>query len=256
MTAHPRPSYYTDAVVQKAETNNSVPHVTGLLVVLAALFVTVLITSNIIAVKLIAISPGLPGFLGEERILPAAIVLFPITYILGDVLTEVYGFGYARRVIWLGFLCNVVAVLAFWVGGLLPAAVFWEGQAAYDTILGFTPRLLTASLIAYLIGEFSNSIILSRLKLATGGRWLWTRTIGSTIVGQGVDSAVFITIAFVNIIPGGDLMELILTQWTFKVLYEVAATPLTYAVVTYIKRREGVDVYDRRVSLNPLAVFK
>ncbi len=243
-------------MAQNAAPGSSVPRVTGLFLVFAALFVTVLIASNITAVKLIAIAPGLPGFLGDERVLPAAIIVFPITYILGDVLTEVYGFHYARRVIWLGFLCNLVAVAVFWAGGLLPAASFWEGQEAYDTILGNTPRLLTASFIAYLVGELSNSIILSQLKLATRGRWLWTRTIGSTIVGQGVDSAVFITIAFMNILSGGDLVELVLTQWAVKVLYEAAATPITYAVVASVKRWEGLDAYDPRVSLNPLAMFK
>ena len=223
------------------------PRFTGLLVVLTALFVTVLVTSNIMAVKIVEV---------WGRILPAAIVLFPITYILGDVLTEVYGFRMARRVIWLGFLCNTVAVVGFWIGGLLPAAVFWEDQEAYKAILGYTPRLLAASFAGYLVGEFSNSIVLSRLKLATEGRWLWLRTIGSTIVGQGLDSAVFITAAYAGTLAGGDLVELALTQWIVKVIYEAAATPLTYAVVTYLKRREGIDTYDRQVSLNPLAFFK
>ena len=227
--------------------NASTPRVTGLFVVLAALFVTLLITSNITAVKIVQV---------WGRILPAAIVLFPITYILGDVLTEVYGFRFARRVIWLGFLCNAVAVVGFWAGGVLPAATFWEGQEAYQAILGYTPRLLVASFAGYLVGEFSNSIILSRLKVATQGRWLWSRTIGSTIVGQGTDSAIFITVAFAGTMSGSDLVELLLTQWIVKVLYETAATPLTYAVVTYVKRREGVDTYDRQVSLNPLAFLR
>ena len=227
--------------------DSSAPRFTGLLVVLTAVFVTVLVTSNIMAVKIIEV---------WGRILPAAIVLFPITYILGDVLTEVYGFRMARRVIWLGFLCNAVAVVGFWIGGLLPAAVIWGDQEAYKAILGYTPRLLAASFAGYLVGEFSNSIVLSRLKLATEGRWLWLRTIGSTIVGQGLDSAVFITAAFVGTFAGGDLVELALTQWIVKVLYEAAATPLTYAVVTYLKRREGIDTYDRQVSLNPLAFLK
>jgi len=223
------------------------PRITGLFLVLATLFVTLLITSNITAVKIIEL---------WGRILPAAIVLFPITYILGDVLTEVYGFRFARRVIWLGFLCNTLAVMGFWIGGILPAAPFWEGQNAYGVILGHTPRLLGASFAGYLVGEFTNSIVLSRLKVATGGRWLWTRTIGSTIVGQGVDSALFITLAFLGTLALSDLAELLLTQWVVKVLYEVAATPMTYAVVTYVKRREGVDTYDRQVSLNPLAFFQ
>ncbi|MBI4200790.1 MAG: queuosine precursor transporter [Chloroflexi bacterium] len=224
------------------------PRVTGLFVLFAALFVTLLITSNIMAVKLILL---------QGRVLPAAIVLFPITYILGDVLTEVYGLRYARRVIWLGFLCNLVAVGGFWIGGLLPPAPFWEEkQAAYQTILGYTPRLLAASFAGYLVGELSNSIVLSRLKLVTQGRWLWMRTIGSTVVGEGVDSVAFITIAFAGTMPDSDLMELVLTQWVVKVLYETAATPLTYAVVAYVKRREGIDMYDRQVSLNPFDLFR
>ena len=223
------------------------PRVTSLFLVMAALFVTLLISSNIVAVKIIEV---------WGRIMPAAIVLFPATYVLGDIFTEVYGFRFARRVIWLGFLCNTVAVMGFWVAGMLPSAPFWEGQDAYDAILGYTPRLLAASFAGYLVGEFSNSIVLSRLKVATQGRWLWSRTIGSTIVGQGVDSVVFITVAFMGTAAGGNLTELILTQWVIKVLYETVATPVTYAVVGYVKSREGLDVYDRSISLNPLAFLR
>ena len=224
--------------------NASQPRITGLFFPLAALFITCLITSNIIAVKIIAV---------WGHILPAAIVLFPITYILGDVLTEVYGFRFARRVIWLGFLCNALAVLAFWTGGLLPAAPFWEDQESYQAILGYTPRLLIASFAGYIVGEFSNSITLSKLKVATQGRWLWIRTIGSTIIGQAVDTALFITLAFAGTMTGGNLAQLLVTQWIVKVMYEAVATPLTYAVVTYVKRKENVGTYDRDVSLNPLA---
>ena len=226
---------------------SSEPRVTGLFLVLACVFVTLLVTSNIIAVKLIEVF---------GHVLPAAIILFPMTYILGDIFTEVYGFRFARRVIWLGFLCNAVAVVGFWAGGVLPAVSFWEGQDAYDAILGYTPRLLMASFAGYLVGEFANSIILSRLKVATEGRWLWTRTIGSTLVGQGFDSAVFITLAFIGTVAGNSLVELVITQWVFKVVYEAAATPLTYAVVGYVKRREGVDTFDYNASLNPLAFLR
>jgi uncharacterized integral membrane protein (TIGR00697 family) len=220
--------------------------ITPLFVLVTALFITTLITANIIAVKLVVIA-------GE--VLPAAIIIFPISYILGDVLTEVFGFRRARAVIWLGFLCNLLAVGGIWVGGLLPAAGFWqENEAAYDTILGYTPRILAASFAAYLVGEFANSMILSRMKVATQGRFLWMRTIGSTIVGQGLDSAIFITIAFAGQVP--DLWRLVWIQWLAKVIYEVAATPFTYLVVTYIKRWERVDVYDRGVSLNPLPALE
>jgi uncharacterized integral membrane protein (TIGR00697 family) len=213
-------------------------------VLIVAVFVTCLITANIIAVKLV----NLYGL-----IVPAAVIIFPISYIFGDVLTEVYGYAASRRVIWLGFICNLLAVIAMAIGGALPAASFWQHQAAYDTILGYTPRLLTASFIAYLIGEFANSFILAKMKVATRGRWLWTRTIGSTLIGEGLDSLVFMTIAFFGTIPLDGMANAIVTQWLFKVAYEVLATPLTYAVVTWLKRQEGVDVYDERTNFSPWA---
>ena len=212
----------------------------GPFLVATAFFITALITSNIIAVKLAQIGPF---------VLPAAIILFPVSYILGDVLTEVYGYRAARRVIWLGFACNALVVLFVWLGGLLPGAPFWEAQPAYQRILGFTPRLLAASFTAYLLGEFANAMVLARLKVATRGRWLWLRTIGSTLVGQGLDSLVFITLAF-GFNPG-----IVVTQWLAKSAYEAVATPLTYAVVTYLKRVEGVDADDRYTDLNPIQVL-
>ncbi|MBN1220536.1 MAG: queuosine precursor transporter [Anaerolineae bacterium] len=214
-------------------------------VLVAAIFVTCLMTANIIAVKLMSIA----GF-----ILPAAVIIFPLSYIVGDVLTEVYGYRQARQVIWLGFLCNLIAVVAIWLGGLLPPAPFWQGQEAYQIILGSTPRLLFASFIAYLAGEFSNAFVLAKLKIATQGRWLWLRTISSTLVGQGLDSLVFITVAFVGIIPLGGLVSAIVTQWLAKSLYEAVVTPLTYVVVNFLKRQEGLDVYDYETRFNPLLV--
>jgi uncharacterized integral membrane protein (TIGR00697 family) len=216
-------------------------------VVVVAIFITCLITANITAVKLVSIL-GL--------ILPAGVIIFPISYIVGDVLTEVYGFRMARRVIWLGFICNLIAVLAIWLAGIMPAAPFWKGQEAYDTILGYTPRLLAASFLAYLIGEFANSIVLARMKVATNGRWLWSRTIGSTLVGQGLDSLVFVLVAFFGTIPLAGLIAAIIAQWLFKSLYEAAVTPLTYLVVNALKRHEGVDVYDRDTDFNPLPVAR
>ncbi len=211
--------------------------------VVVSLFITCLITANIIAVKLITVF-GL--------VLPAAVIVFPISYILGDVLTEVYGYRQARSVIWLGFACNLVLVIAVWLGGLLPAATFWDGQAAYTRILGYTPRILVASFLAYLVGEFSNSFVLAKLKIATSGRHLWTRTIGSTLVGQGLDSMVFITLAFAGTIPFSGLLSAIITQWLVKTAYEAAVTPLTYKAVNFLKRREGLDVYDYDTRFNPL----
>ena len=206
-------------------------------------FITCLITANIIAVKLFSVA-GL--------VLPAAVIIFPISYIVGDVLTEVYGYQRARQVIWLGFFCNLIAVVAIWLGGLLPPASFWDGQAAYDQILGYTPRLLAASFLAYLAGEFANSFVLAKMKIFTKGRWLWTRTIGSTLVGQGLDSLVFISGAFLGTIPLAGLGSAIVTQWLAKSAYETLATPLTYAVVNFLKRQEGADVYDYGTKFNPL----
>lgn len=221
-----------------------------------AIFVTCLITANIIAVKLIDVG-GL--------ILPAAVIIFPVSYIVGDVLTEVYGYARARQVIWIGFACNLIAVVAIAIAGVLPPADFWaSNQAAYETILGFTPRLLAASFVAYLVGEFLNSYVLARMKVATEGRYLWTRTIGSTLVGQFADSAVFITLGLLQItalppamqgtLPPQALLNTIVVQWLFKSLYEIVATPLTYAVVGRLKRAEGVDVFDFETNFNPFRV--
>ena len=210
-----------------------------------ALFIGCLIAANIIAVKLIFI---------WGMLLPAAVIVFPVSYILGDVLTEVYGYRAARRVIWLGFVANLVVVAAIWAGGALPAVGFWKGQEAYDQILGAAPRILAASFIAYLIGEFTNSYVLAKMKIATNGRFLWARTIGSTLVGQGLDSAVFIAIAFIGILPTPALVTAIVTQWLFKSAYEACATPVTYGVVNYLKRSEGIDVYDRDTKFNPLLI--
>lgn len=220
-------------------------HYSTWFVLVVAIFVTCLITANIVAVKLVDIA-GL--------IVPAGIVIFPISYIVGDVLTEVYGYKAARRVIWLGFFCNLLAVLAIIAGQVLPGAVFWDAQNAYERILGYTPRLLLASFAAFLLGEFANSFVLSRLKVITEGRHLWLRTIGSTVVGQGLDSLVFILIAFWGTTAIDVLASTIVTQWIFKVAYEALATPITYSVVNFIKRQEGVDTFDRDISFNPLSL--
>lgn len=216
-------------------------------VVVVALFVTCLIAANITAVKLIDVF---------GHVLPAAIVIFPVSYILGDILTEVYGYHQARRVIWLGFLCNLLLVLVIGAGQILPAADFWDGQAAYERILGYAPRILAASFLAYLIGEFANAFVLAKMKIATRGRWLWTRTIGSTLVGQGLDSLVFITLAFAGAMPTSALLGLIVTQWLAKSAYEALATPITYLVVNHLKAKEGCDAYDHDTRFNPLALSR
>ena len=216
---------------------------------IATIFITTLLTANITAVKLADF--GTFPLIGEI-VLPAAIIIFPLSYIVGDILTEVYGFAATRRVIWMGFFANLILVIFIYLCQLLPPAVFWNGQEAYENILGFTSRLLIASFTAYLVGEFANSMILARLKVITEGRWLFIRTISSTVVGQGIDSALFITIAFLNVLDGSDLIRMIALQWSFKVLYEVIATPLTYAIVGFLKQKENVDIYDEETSFNPL----
>jgi len=219
---------------------------------IAAVFVTSLIIANIIAVKLVSIGP---------LVLAASILIFPVSYIFGDILTEVYGYARARRVIWIGFGCNLLAVIVLWLSIELPPAPFWKlpsldspqaSQQAYQAIFGFTPRILAASFIAYLIGEFLNSFVLAKMKIATGGRHLWLRTIGSTVVGQFADSAVFIFLAFAGMIPSGALGELVVTQWLTKSAYEALVTPLTYGAVNYLKRVEREDHYDRETNFNPL----
>jgi hypothetical protein len=209
----------------------------------AALFVTCLLTANTMATKLITVG---------GVVLTAGIVIFPVSYVVADVLTEVWGYGATRRVIWLGFACNTLMVVALWLGGELPAAPFWKGQDAYETIFGLTPRVLAASFLAYLVGEFANAMVLAKLKVATRGRWLWMRTIGSTVVGQGLDSAAFVTLAFAGVVPAGALVHIVAAQWVVKVVYEAAATPLTYAAVAWLKSREGLDVYDRHTDFNPV----
>ena len=216
---------------------------------IATIFITTLLTANITAVKLADF--GTFPLIGEI-VLPAAIIIFPLSYIVGDILTEVYGFAATRRVIWMGFFANLILVIFIYLCQLLPPAVFWNGQEAYENILGFTSRLLIASFTAYLVGEFANSMILARLKVITEGRWLFIRTISSTVVGQGIDSALFITIAFLNVLDGSDLIRMIALQWSIKVLYEVIATPLTYAIVGFLKQKENVDIYDEETSFNPL----
>ena len=201
-------------------------------VVVAGFFVTALVVSNIIAVKLVEMS---------GRIFPAGLVIFPLSYLLGDVLTEVYGIRSARRVIWLGFACNLLALGAIQAAIHLPA-LDPEFQVQFEAVLGTTWRLFLASLAAYTVGELANAYVLAYMKGATRGRWLWTRTIGSTIVGEGLDSLIFVTIAFAG--TGAGLANPIVTTWLIKVGWETLATPVTYWIVGYLKRTEGVDVYD------------
>jgi len=213
------------------------------LVIIIAVFITCLITANIIAVKVIGLGPF---------ILPAAIFVFPLSYIFGDVLTEVYGYQVARRVIWLGFACNLIFVIFAGVGQVLPPAPFWGDQEAYRSILGYAPRLLAASFCGYLAGEFANSFLLARMKMLTRGRWLWSRTIGSTVVGQGLDTSIFITLAFIGTPQFVPVM--ILYHWLAKTAIEAVLTPATYAIVNWLKQREGIDSYDYETRFNPFLI--
>jgi len=212
------------------------------LVIIIAVFITCLITANIIASKIIAFGSFL---------LPAAIFVFPISYIFGDILTEVYGYKTARKVIWLGFACNLIFVFFAWIGQLLPPASFWSGQAAYESILGYTPRLLAASFVGYLVGEFVNSYVLARMKIMTKGRWLWMRTIGSTVLGEGLDTVIFIVVAFIGTPSFAAIM--IINHWISKVGIEVIFTPVTYITVNWLKRKEGIDTYDHKTKYNPFS---
>jgi uncharacterized integral membrane protein (TIGR00697 family) len=218
------------------------PQFSPLFLVLACFFVTTLLLANIIAGKM-------ANFFGIT--LPAAVILFPLTYIFGDVLTEVYGFKKARLIIWLGFAANLLMVAVFLLTIALPYPDFWQGQTAFATVLGLTPRIVAASLLAYLAGELVNSVVLSRMKVRTKGRNLWLRTIGSTVVGEGIDTVLFIAIAFGGTLPPGVLGTMMLAQYLWKVVYEAAVTPLTYYVVRWVKQQEQLDVYDTKVKYNP-----
>lgn len=214
--------------------------VSQLFMTIAVVYVTCLLLSNLIAGKMWAVTSSIT--------LPAAVILFPITYIFGDVFTEVYGFRKARIIIWLGFACSFFAVVIYLLTIALPHPDFWGNQEAYAAVLGTTPRVAAASFIGYLFGEFSNSMILSRLKVATKGRKLWVRTILSTLVGEGFDSVIFITVSFWGRMDNATVLQMILFQYLFKVSYEVIFTPVTYAVVRWLKRKEGMDTFDYDVK--------
>lgn len=207
-----------------------------------ALFVAVLLISNVASSKILDLGPF--TFDGGT-------ILFPVSYIFGDILTEVYGYRRSRRVIWTGFGCSALAALTFMIVGALPPASGWEHQEAFMAILGQTPRIVIASLVAYFAGEFSNSYVLAKMKILTRGRWLWTRTIGSTLVGEGVDTLLFVTIAFAGALPASLLFSVILSNYIFKCGVEVLATPLTYQIVRWLKRAEQEDYFDYGTDFNP-----
>jgi queuosine precursor transporter len=213
-----------------------------------AAFVTVLLLSNVLGAGKVAVV-DLPG-IGAWPF-GAGILFFPVSYVIGDVLTEVYGYDRARRCIWTGFAALLFMALMAFVVVALPPSPGWQGQAAYEQVFGQVPRIVFASMIAFWAGEFANSYVLARMKIWTEGRHLWTRTIGSTLVGQGVDSLIFYPLAFYGIWAEDELVTVLLTQWALKVGWEALLTPVTYAVVGGLKRREGVDVYDRETNFSP-----
>ncbi len=210
--------------------------------IVTGLFVAVLIISNVASTKILDLGPF--TFDGGT-------ILFPLAYIFGDILTEVYGYKRSRKVIWTGFFSLALATLVFYIVGMLPAAADWTGQDAYMTILGVVPRIALASLVAYFAGEFSNSYVLAKMKIWTKGRWLWTRTIGSTIVGEFLDTAIFALVAFLGVLPKSLLIAVIVSNYIFKVGVEVVFTPITYIVVRFLKRHEHEDYYDYKTKFNP-----
>lgn len=215
-----------------------------------AAFVAILLLSNVLGAGKVAqvVLPGIgPWPFG------AGILFFPVSYVIGDVLTEVYGYARARRVIWAGFVALVFMAFMSWVVVKLPPAPEWTNQPAYDVIFGQVPRIVFASMIAFWAGELVNSYVLARMKIWTGGKHLWTRTIGSTVAGQGVDSLIFYPLAFLGAVGWTTplVLKVLVTQWVLKVSWEAILTPMTYAVVGFLKRREGVDVFDEGTNFTP-----
>ena len=218
---------------------------------LITLFVTVLLVSNIIAAKFFAIN--LRPLIPFDLRVSCAQMLFPITYIFGDIFTEVYGYSALRRAIWYGFFACFILVALTYIAVIIPPAPEYTDQVAFSTIFRPVGRIVLASLVAYWCGEFANSFTLAKLKLLTKGRFLWTRTIGSTVVGQAVDTTVVIFVAFYGSRPTSVLVQLIISGYLIKVVYETLMTPVTYAVVNFLKRAEGVDYFDYGTDFNPFA---
>ncbi len=213
--------------------------------ILVALFVAVLLISNIASTKILTF---------WKFTFDGGTLLFPLSYIFGDILTEVYGFRRSRRVIWLGFFCALLMSLVLFVVQSLPPAADWPHQQAFENLLGFVPRIVLASLVAYFMGEFSNSVTLSLLKIKTKGKFLWVRTIMSTIIGEGIDTMVFCMVAFYGVLPNNVLWVVVLSNYIFKCSIEILFTPLTYLIVNMLKKKEKVDTYDYGVTYNPFKI--
>ena len=217
-----------------------------------AAFVAILLLSNLIG----ASKPSyltLPN--GMQWSFGAGVLFFPVSYIIGDVLTEVYGYANARRVIWTGFAALVFMAFMAWVVVALPPAAGWPGQDAYEFVFGNSWRIVLASITAFWAGEFANSFVLAKLKVLTRGRYLWTRTIGSTVVGQGLDSVIFYPLAFYGLAgwPIEQLGQVVISQWLIKTVWEALLTPLTYLVIGFLKRREGIEIFDTETDFSPFA---
>lgn len=208
-----------------------------------AAFVAILLLSNLIGAAKLADVGG--------YIFGAGILFFPLGYVIGDVLTEVYGYARARRVIWVGFVALIFMAFMSWVVVALPPASGWEGQAAYESVFGQVWRIVFASITAFWAGEFVNSYVMARMKVWTAGKHLWSRTIGSTVVGQGVDSLIFYPLAFWGVWSNAQVITVMITNWGLKVAWEVLLTPVTYAVVNWLKRKEGVDIFDEGTDFTP-----
>ncbi len=210
-----------------------------------AAFVAILLLSNVIG----AAKPAqVWGFT-----FGAGILFFPLSYLLGDILTEVYGYARARRCVWAGFAAMLFLAFMSWVVVALPPAPDWQGQAAYESVFGQVGRIVFASIAAFWVGEFVNSFVMAKMKVATQGRYLWTRTVGSTFFGQGVDSLIFYPLAFLGVWETSTVLQVLVTNWALKVLWEVLLTPVTYAVVGFLKKREGVDVFDESTNFTPFS---
>lgn len=214
--------------------------------VITGLFVSILIISNIASSKITSFGPF--TFDGGT-------ILFPLSYIFGDILTEVYGYGRDRKIIWIGLACNLLMAAVFMIVGALPPAHDWHNQSAYDAILGLTPRIVVASIIAYFVGEFANSFTMAKLKIVTKGKYLWSRTISSTLISEFFDTLLFGTIAFTGFMSTNDLMILLVSNYTFKVGVEIVFTPITYAVVNFLKKIEHEDYFDFKTNFNPFALM-
>jgi hypothetical protein len=212
---------------------------------LLGIFVAILLISNIASTKILTL---------WKFTFDGGTILFPLSYIFGDVLTEVYGYKRSRRVIWTGFFSALLMSLVLYIVQILPPAAGWPNQETYESLIGFIPRIVMASLVAYFAGEFSNSYLLSRLKIKTKGRFLWLRTIGSTLIGEGIDTMLFCLIAFYGSMPNSLLVTIIISNYIFKCSVEVLFTPLTYVFINFLKKREHEDHYDHGISYNPFTM--